>query len=102
MKPLGTASIAVAAAVLLAACSVVEATPDRVVVRFNTFHPDLAIQEATQHCAQFGKRPVLVRSDAVSPSLSTFFTSTSESTFDCVVPPTPEVKAPDVEAPDVN
>lgn len=99
MQLLGRSSLAVATtAALLAACSIVEATPDRVVVRFNTFHPDLALQEATQHCAQFGKRPVLVSTEAVSPSISTFFTSTSESTFNCVTPPPPpEVTMPEAQ-----
>jgi hypothetical protein len=82
----------VAAISAAAACSVVEATPDRIVVRFNTYHPGFALNEATQHCAQFGKRPVLVQTDATAPSASTFFTSTSTSTFDCVTPPPLEVE----------
>ncbi|QNT70439.1 hypothetical protein [Defluviicoccus vanus] len=75
------------AATVVAACSVVQATPERIVVQFNTYHSDFALNQATRHCAQFGKRPVLVRTEAVAPSISTFFTSTSESTFDCVTPP---------------
>lgn len=80
------------AATILAACSVVDATPDRIVVRFNTYHPDFAFNEATRHCAQFGKKPVLVRTDAEAPSASTFFTSSSVSTFDCVEPSAPDAK----------
>ena len=85
-------SLAVATTAVLVACTVVDATPDRIVVQFNTYHPDFALSQAARHCAQFGKRPVLVRTEAVGPSLSTFFTSTSESTFDCVTPPPPDVE----------
>ena len=84
--------VAVATAAVLAACSVVHATPEQITVQFSTYHPDFAMNQATRHCAQFGKRPVLVRTEAVAPSLSTFFTNTWESTFDCVSPPPPDAE----------
>jgi hypothetical protein len=80
----------------VAGCSVVSSSPDRIVVEVNTYHPGLALRTATDHCAQFGRRPVLVKTDAAAPSLSNLFTATTVSTFDCVSPeslqpePTPQ------------
>ncbi len=69
---------------LLGACAVREASPERVVVEHDVLYPDLAEREAAQHCAKYGKRAVLVDRTPPAPSASLFYLQARTSVFECV------------------
>jgi hypothetical protein len=79
---------AVGVAILAAACTVVDATPDKVVVQFNSYYPGWAFNQASRHCGQFGREAVLIGSRPGEPSWRTGFTGTTIQTFECA-PPAP-------------
>lgn len=79
-------AVVVVAAAGTAGCSVIDATPDRIVVQFNSYYPGWAFSQASRHCGGFGREAVLVGSRPGAPSWETAFTGTTVQTFDCVDP----------------
>lgn len=69
---------------LLIACAVRDATPDGITIVHNSLHPQFADFEARQHCSQFGKTAVLAEIMPVAPTVTTLFTRSSKSVFQCV------------------
>ena len=62
--PISLALVAIA----LSGCAVRQATPDGIVVEYDADHPAVAETIAKKHCAAYGRRPVLVRTDAARSS----------------------------------
>jgi hypothetical protein len=89
LRPLALIAAGVAA---LSACTVLDASPEQVVVQFNSYYPGWAFSQAAQHCSQFGRDAVLVASRPGAPSWRTGFTGTTIQTFDCVAPAPPQVE----------
>jgi hypothetical protein len=68
----------------LAACSVRESTPERIVIEHSAAQPLPAQRQAAQHCAKFGKQAVLESQTPVAPSKSFLNFRTRTSTYLCV------------------
>lgn len=84
------AALMMAAAAGLSGCAVEDASPEGITVAFNAYHPEFAQREATRHCAQFGRKAVLVRSEPGTPSLSSLFTRQTVNVYQCVEPAAPD------------
>lgn len=84
------AALLIAAATGVSGCAVENATPDGITVAFNAYHPEFAQREATRHCAQFGRKAVLVSSEPGTPSLSSLFTRQTVNVYQCVEPAAPD------------
>jgi hypothetical protein len=90
LPAVGAVVLALAAGVSISGCSVENATREGITVAFNAYHPELAQREATRHCAQFGRKAVLVSSEPGTPSLSSLFTRQTVNVYQCVEPAAPD------------
>jgi hypothetical protein len=70
--------------VLLAACAVRRASPDGITIEHDALQPELAAAEAREHCAQYGKKAVLVTTTPAAPSPALLYLNSSLSVYDCV------------------
>ncbi len=80
--------ISLALAGLLAGCAVRQATPD-IVVEYDAYHPELADLVAKEHCAQYGKIPVLAVRTGSAPSPRLLYLRSQFAVYNCVVPAKP-------------
>jgi len=69
---------------LVAGCAVRHASPDGITIEHDAYQPELAGVEAEEHCAQYGKKAVLVKTSAPAPSSSLLYLNSSLSMYDCV------------------
>ena len=67
--------------VMLAACATQQGDETGVVIQHSSAHGGGAQWQADRHCAQFGKKAVLVQK---APKQSDYLVETNVSTFDCV------------------
>jgi hypothetical protein len=68
----------------LAGCAVRHAGPDGITIEHDAYQPELAEVEAREHCAQYGKKAVLVNTTAPAPSSALLYLNSSLSMYDCV------------------
>lgn len=71
-------------ALWLAGCAVRHASPDGITIEHDAYQPELAAIEAREHCAQFGKKAVLVKTSPPAPSAALLYLNSSLSMYDCV------------------
>jgi len=78
-----TPFLAVAALLFVAACAASVSSPNGITVEHAATQPGVGQWRADRHCAQFGKRAVLVRK---GPKQSNYglYPQTNVSEFDCV------------------
>ena len=69
---------------LLAGCAVRHESPDGITIEHDAYQPELAAVEAREHCAQYGKKAVLVGTSPAAPSSSLMYLESSISMYDCV------------------
>lgn len=77
-------SVVLSLVFLLASCAVRHAGPDGITIEHDAYQPELAVIDAREHCAKFGKKAVLVKTTAPAPSASLAYLNSSLSVFDCV------------------
>jgi hypothetical protein len=68
----------------LVGCAVRHASPDGITIEHDAYQPELAAVEAEEHCAQYGKKAVLVKTSAPAPSTSLLYLNSSLSMYECV------------------
>jgi len=68
----------------LAGCAVRQASPDGITIEHDAFQPELAAVDAREHCAQYGKKAVLVGTSQPAPSSALLYLNSSLSIYDCV------------------
>jgi hypothetical protein len=90
MRRPAVAALMIAVAAGVGGCTVENASPDGITVEFNAYHPEFAQREAVRHCAQFGRKAVLVSSEPGTPSLSSLFTRQTVNVYQCVEPAAPD------------
>jgi hypothetical protein len=83
-SPLRSLGLVVMLGMLLAACAVRHASSEGITIEHDAKQPELAVIDAERHCAQYGKKAVLVKTTPEAPSASLFYLSSSLSVFDCV------------------
>jgi len=71
-------------ALWLVGCAVRHASPDGITIEHDAYQPELAAVEAREHCAQYGKRAVLVKTSPPAPSAALLYLNSSLSMYDCV------------------
>ena len=71
-------------ALWLAGCAVRHESPDGITIEHDAYQPELAAVEAREHCAQYGKKAVLVKTSPPAPSASLLYLNSSLSMYDCV------------------
>ena len=71
-------------ALCLAGCAVRHESADGITLEHDAYQPELAAIEAREHCAQYGKKAVLVKTSPPAPSASLFYLNSSLSMYDCV------------------
>jgi hypothetical protein len=71
-------------ALWLAGCAVRHESPDGITIEHDAYQPELAAVEAQEHCAQYGKKAVLVNTSPPAPSRSLLYLNSSLSMYDCV------------------
>jgi hypothetical protein len=71
-------------ALWLAGCAVRHESPDGITIEHDAYQPELAAVEAREHCAQYGKQAVLVKTSPPAPSSSLLYLNSSLSMYDCV------------------
>jgi hypothetical protein len=69
---------------LLAGCAVRHESPDGITIEHDAYQPELAAVEAREHCAQYGKKAVLVGTSSAAPSSSLMYLESRISMYDCV------------------
>jgi hypothetical protein len=69
---------------LLAGCAVRHESPDGITIEHDAYQPELAAVEAREHCAQYGKKAVLVGTSPAAPSSSLLYLESRISMYDCV------------------
>ena len=69
---------------LLAGCAVRHESPDGITIEHDAYQPELATVEAQEHCAQYGKKAVLVGTSPAAPSSSLLYLESRISMYDCV------------------
>jgi hypothetical protein len=72
------------AGLLLAACAVRQESPNGITIEHDAHQPELAAVDAEEHCAKYGKKPVLVGTSQPAPSSSLMYLESSISIYDCV------------------
>ncbi len=77
-------AVVVGLALGLVGCAVRNASPDGITIEHDAFQPELAAVDAREHCAQYGKKAVLVGTSHPAPSSSLLYLNSSLSIFDCV------------------
>ena len=73
-----------ALALWLAGCAVRQEGPNGITIEHDAYQPDLAAADAEEHCAQYGKKAVLVGTSQPAPSPSLLYLESSISIYDCV------------------
>lgn len=68
----------------LVGCAVRQASPDGITIEHDAFQPELAAVDAREHCAQYGKKAVLVGTSQPAPSSALLYLNSSLSIYDCV------------------
>jgi hypothetical protein len=68
----------------LVGCAVRHASPDGITIEHDALQPELAEVDAREHCAQYGKKAVLVKTTAPAPSSALLYLNSSLSMYDCV------------------
>ena len=76
--------IIIALGLTLAACTVRESSPERIVIEHSVAQPLPAQRQAAQHCAKFGKQAVLESETRAAPSKNFLNFRTRTSTWVCV------------------
>jgi hypothetical protein len=71
-------------ALWLAGCAVRHESPDGITIEHDAYQPELAAVEAREHCAQHGKKAVLVGTSPPAPSASLLYLNSSISMYNCV------------------
>jgi hypothetical protein len=71
-------------ALWLAGCAVRHESPDGITIEHDAYQPELAAVEAREHCAQYGKKAVLVGTSPPAPSASLLYLNSSISMYNCV------------------
>jgi hypothetical protein len=69
---------------LLAGCAVRHESPEGITIEHDAYQPELAAVEAREHCAQYGKKAVLVGTSPAAPSSSLLYLESRISMYDCV------------------
>jgi hypothetical protein len=77
-------AVSLGLALWLAACAVRHESPDGITIEHDAYQPELAAVEAREHCAQYGKKAVLVKTSPPAPSASLLYLNSSLSMYDCV------------------
>jgi hypothetical protein len=77
-------AVVVGLALGLVGCAVRQAGPDGITIEHDVFQPELAAVDAREHCAQYGKKAVLVGTSQPAPSSSLLYLNSSLSIYDCV------------------
>ena len=77
-------AVVVGLALVVAGCAVRSASPDGITIEHDAFQPELAAVDAREHCAQYGKKAVLVGTSQPAPSSSLLYLNSSLSIYDCV------------------
>lgn len=68
----------------LGGCAVRHASPDGITIEHDAYQPELAAVEAQEHCSQYGKKAVLVKTSSPAPSAALLYLNSSLSMYDCV------------------
>jgi hypothetical protein len=71
-------------ALWVAGCAVRHESPDGITIEHDAYQPELAAVEAQEHCSQYGKKAVLVKTSPPAPSASLLYLNSSLSMYDCV------------------
>ena len=71
-------------ALWLVGCAVRHESPDGITIEHDAYQPELAAVEAREHCSQYGKKAVLVKTSSPAPSASLLYLNSSLSMYDCV------------------
>jgi hypothetical protein len=69
---------------LLTGCAVRHASPDGITIEHDAYQPELAAIEAREHCAEYGKKAVLVGTSPAAPSSSLLYLESRISMYNCV------------------
>jgi len=77
-------AVVVGLALGLVGCAVRHASPDGITIEHDAFQPELAAVDAREHCAQYGKKAVLVGTSQPAPSSSLLYLNSSLSIYNCV------------------
>ena len=70
--------------VWLVGCAVRHASPDGITIEHDAYQPELAAIEAEEHCSQYGKKAVLVKTSSPAPSSALLYLNSSLSMYDCL------------------